>query len=625
MDETGKIQASWDRGAEIIRNLAKDLPNSPGVYRMLNAKGELLYVGKARSLKKRVMNYTQVERQPRRIVQMISETTEMMFVRTHTEVEALLLEANLIKRLRPRYNILLKDSKSFPYILITDGHDYPQLVKHRGARNRPGQYYGPFASAGSVNETVTTLQRAFMLRTCSDPVFAQRTRPCLQYHIKRCTAPCVDRVTREQYAEQVQQARDFMSGKSRMIQDRFVKAMEEASEALDFELAAQYRDRIRALAHVQLQQNINVTEIEDADVIAIAQREGCSCIQVFFFRGGQNFGNRAFFPKHDGDETPVDVLTAFLAQFYEDKPVPPLVLVSHVPEEKELLEQALCIREEKAHRVTITRPERGTRKRLMEFVGKNAADELVRYMVTRKGDAALLDGVAKLFELEGPPKRIEIYDNSHISGTDMVGGMVVAGPDGWIKGEYRKFNIRVADAADDYGMMREVITRRFRRIGEGTLAPGMDDWPDLVLIDGGLGQLGAVREALAELGIDDILNVVSIAKGPDRNAGREKFFIWGREMFQLPENDPVLHYLQRLRDEAHRFAIGTHRARRAKKITSSPLDGVPGIGAKRKKALLMHFGSGQAVARAGLADLEQVEGISKAVAGKIYNYFHENG
>lgn len=623
-DDASDTRTSLEKGADIIRAFAATLPNAPGVYRMLNVRGDLLYVGKAKALKKRVTSYTMVGRQPNRIRRMIAETADMMFVRTHTEVEALLLEANLIKKLKPRYNILLRDGKSFPYILITGDHDYPQLVKHRGARKRKGQYFGPFASGQAVNWTVQILQRAFMLRTCSDIVFAQRTRPCLQYHIKRCTAPCVHKVTQEEYAQQVQQARDFMTGKSREVQNGFAARMQAASDAMDYEAAAAYRDRIKALASIQARQDINTTEIDDADVIAIAQREGQSCIQVFFFRGGHNYGNRAFFPKHDGDETPEAVLTAFLAQFYEDKPVPPLILVSHLADEVGLLEEALSLRQDAARRVQIIRPERGTRRRLIEFVETNAVDALARHRLERAGDVALLDGVVKLFDLDETPKRIEVYDNSHISGSEMVGGMIAAGPEGFIKNAYRKFNIKTADAADDYGMMREVISRRFRRINDGSFAPGSEDWPDLLLIDGGLGQLHAVLEQLTEMGLAEQLNVVAISKGPDRNAGREKFFMPGRDMFQLPEHDPVLHYLQRLRDEAHRFAIGSHRARRIKKIGASPLDSIPGIGARRKKALLLRFGSAQDVAAAGMADLEKVEGISRAMAEKIYNFFHEN-
>lgn len=614
---------SLERGAEVIRACVKNLPNAPGVYRMLNAAGDILYVGKAKALKKRVVNYTHTAQLPHRLKRMVAETTEMVFVVTHTEVEALLLEANLIKKLKPRYNIQLRDGKSFSYIFITGDHDYPQLVKHRGARNRKGQYFGPFASTGAVNWTVTILQRAFMLRTCSDSVFSQRTRPCLQYHIKRCTAPCVQKVSMAEYAQQVEQARAFMTGKSRDIQENFAQQMQAASDALDFETAARLRDRIKALTTIQSRQDINVVEVDDADVVAIAQREGQSCVQVFFFRGGHNYGNRAYFPKHEKDETAESILGAFLAQFYEDKPAAPMILISHKVEDVSLLEEAFSAREGN-RRVRISVPERGTRKRLIDFVEKNASDALARHLLERAGDAAMLDGVAKLFDLDEPPKRIEVYDNSHIAGTDMVGGMIVAGPEGFVKNAYRKFNIKDADAGDDYGMMREVMTRRFRRVGEEGFGPGAEDWPDLLLIDGGLGQLSAVTDVLTEIGIVEQIAIVGIAKGPDRNAGREKFFMNGREMFQLPENDPVLHYLQRLRDEVHRYAIGSHRARRAKKIGASPLDSIPGIGASRKKALLQYFGSAQEVARAGVDALQKAEGISHATALKIYNFFHEN-
>lgn len=613
-----------ERGAEIIRTQVQLLPNAPGVYRMLNAKGDVLYVGKAVALKRRVVNYTQTAQLSNRLKRMVAETADMVFVVTHTEAEALLLEANLIKKLKPRYNIQLRDGKSFSYILITDDHDYPQLLKYRGARTRKGQYFGPFASTSAVNWTVTILQRAFMLRTCSDSVFAQRTRPCLQYHIKRCTAPCVHKVTQDEYAQQVQQARDFMTGKSRHIQDRFGALMQSASDELDFELAASYRDRIKALTAIQSRQDINVIEVDDADVVAVAQREGQSCVQVFFFRGGHNYGNRAYFPKHEKDETPEAILTAFLAQFYEDKPSAPLILISHQAEDVAVLEEALSAREDATGRVKILRPARGTRRRLVDFVAKNASDALARHLLERAGDAAMLDGVAKLFGLEDAPRRIEVYDNSHISGTDMVGGMIVAGPEGFLKSGYRKFNIRDAEAGDDFGMMREVIMRRFRRVGVDGFGPGAEDWPDVLLIDGGVGQLNAVHDVLVEMGIAEQLYVVAISKGPDRNAGREKFHMIGRAEFQLPEKDPVLHYLQRLRDEVHRYAIGTHRARRIKKVSSSPLDNIPGIGAKRKKALLRHFGSAQEAARAGISELEKVDGISRAVAEKIYNFFHEN-
>lgn len=616
-EEQSRPKTQLEKGAEIIRAFAQTLPNSPGVYRMLNDRGELLYVGKALALRKRVINYTQTDKLPLRLKRMVAETASMVFVHTHTEVEALLLEANLIKKLNPRYNILLKDGKSFPYILITGDHDFPQLVKHRGARSRKGKYFGPFASGHAVNWTVTTLQRVFMLRTCSDSVFAQRTRPCLQYHIKRCTAPCVQAVTKDEYAQQVRQAHDFLSGKSNAIQQEFAGRMQEASDRRDYEEAAVYRDRIKALTAIQARQDINVDGMDDADVVAIAQREGRSCVQVFFFRGGQNFGNRSFFPRHDADDKPEDVLSAFMAQFYADIPVPPQILISRGFDEIPLLERALNAREDVSRKVRISCPGRGTRRRLVDFVARNAQEALDRHLLERAGDQMLLEGVAKLFDMDEAPQRIEVYDNSHVSGTDMIGAFIVAGPEGFDKKSYRKFNIRKADAADDYGMMREVMSRRFARGLES------ESWPDLLLVDGGLGQLNAVMESLSDLGIADELAVVGIAKGADRNAGREKFFIPGRDMFQLPEHDPVLHYLQRLRDEAHRFAIGSHRARRSKKISASPLDSIPGIGAKRKKALLLHFGSAQEVARAGIDDLAKVDGISRSVAEKIYHFFHD--
>lgn len=617
------VPAALARGVEVVRAFVKTLPDAPGVYRMLNEKGDVLYVGKAKSLKKRVANYTQVARLSHRIQRMVAETSEMMVVRTHTEAEALLLESNLIKKLKPRYNVLLRDDKSFPYILITDDHEFPQVIKHRGSRSRKGHYFGPFASAGAVNRTIAVLQRAFMLRNCSDSVFAQRTRPCLQFHIKRCTAPCVNMVSREDYAKQVEQARAYLTGKSREIQEQMAAAMQAASDRMDYEEAAKFRDRLRALTSLQTRQDINFDGIGDVDAIALVMREGRSCVQVFFFRGGQNFGNRAYFPRHERDEEPETILAAFIAQFYESKPIPPHILISHNIPDADVIEDALNSRPNVERKTSIACPQRGERRRLIDFVANNARDALDRHLLERAGDAQLLDGVAELFGLDERPVRIEIYDNSHISGTDMVGAMVVAGPEGFMKSAYRKFNIRDASASDDYGMMQEVMSRRFRKAQEEGNGPGSEDWPDLLLIDGGLGQLNAVMETLADMGISEELNVVSIAKGPDRNAGREKFFMPGREMFQLPVNNATLHYLQRLRDEAHRFAIGAHRTRRAKHIGASPLDDVPGIGAKRKKALLLHFGSAQDVVRAGIADLEKVEGISHAVAERIYAYFHE--
>jgi excinuclease ABC subunit C len=625
------MTTSLDRGADIIRGYVNTLPDTPGVYRMLDEKGDVLYVGKAKSLRKRVVNYTHPAKQTLRIQRMIAQTVSMEFVNTHTEVEALLLESNLIKKLKPRYNILLRDDKSFPYILITGGHEFPQLTKHRGARNRKGAFFGPFAAAGSVNRVLIALQRAFMLRNCTDSFFATRKRPCLQYHIKRCTAPCVGLISKDEYAKQVDEAVFFLSGKSHEIQAELSLRMQEASAAMEYEKAASFRDRIKALTTIQARQDINVEGLKDVDVIAVYAENARYCVQVFFFRGGQNFGNRAYFPRHASDADVGVLLAAFIAQFYESKPVPPEIILSHEPEEKELLIEALSAANKAGQRVTMVVPQRGDRKRLVEFAFKNAQEAYAREQLKLVTENAHLEAIAKLFFMEAVPQRIEVYDNSHISGSMMVGAMIVAGAEGFQKASYRKFNIKNAAASDDYGMMREVMKRRFARaLKERSDKENVDaddgqgnDWPDLILIDGGLGQLNAVYEVLDELGIEDEVSVVSIAKGPDRNAGREKFFMRGHEMFQLPVDDPTLHYLQRLRDEAHRFAIGAHRTRRNMAISSSPLDAIPGIGAGRKKALLHHFGSAQEVANAGIADLEKVEGISRSVAEVIYNYFHE--
>ncbi|HEY8191043.1 MAG TPA: excinuclease ABC subunit UvrC [Alphaproteobacteria bacterium] len=603
------------RGIELVRRLARSLPDTPGVYRMLGEKGDTLYVGKAKALRKRVITYANMERLPVRIQRMVALTCALEFVHTHTEVEALLLETNLIKELNPAYNVLMRDDKSFPYIHITGDHEFPLLAKHRGARKAKGDYYGPFAAAGAVNRTIVAMQKAFMLRNCTDSFFAQRTRPCLQYHIKRCTGPCVAMVTAKSYAGQVKDARAFLSGRSAEVQARLAKAMQEASERQDYEAAAFLRDRIRALTSIQTAQDINIRNMGDADVFGIFKKDGRSCVQVFFFRSGQNFGNRAYFPKHDPEESEGAILAALVAQFYANKPVPREIVVSHDMPERELLQSALAT--QRGADVTICLPQRGARQRLAEFAVQNAKNALAQEVIRNSSEQKLLRGVAELFGLDEPPARIEVYDNSHISGTNMVGAMIVAGPEGFRKSAYRKFNIKTAEASDDYGMMREVLQRRFKRLADDA------ERPDLVLIDGGQGQLNTVMEALGELGVADDVRVVSIAKGPDRNAGREKFFMSGREPFQLPIDDPVLHYLQRLRDEAHRFAIGTHRARRSKQISASPLDDVPGIGARRKKALLHHFGSGQEVTRAAVKDLEKVEGISRAMAQKIYNHFHE--
>lgn len=623
-DDDDMPLTALERGAALIRGFARSLPETPGVYRMLNAAGDILYVGKAKALQRRVLSYAQVEKQPLRLQRMIAETVDMLFMHTHTEVEALLLESNLIKKLKPRYNVLLRDDKSFPYIMITGDHDFPLLTKHRGAHKRKGEYFGPFASAASVNHTVAILQRAFMLRNCADTVFANRSRPCLQYHIKRCTAPCVGYVSKEEYGAQVKLAHDFLSGKSREVQDVFAGKMQEASAAQDYEEAAKYRDRIKALTMIQSSQDVNVSGLGDVDIIGLHQDNGRSCVMVFFFRGGQNFGNRAYFPRHAADDLPEDIMAAFIAQFYENKPVPKELFLSHPASEARLLEEALTVRVKGKYKVRLSVPEKGQKRRLIELVMHNAREALTREALQLAGTGKLLDGVATLFGMDEPPQRIEVYDNSHIAGTNMVGGLIVAGPEGFRKNAYRKFNIREAAESDDYAMMREVMQRRFSKAIEEGKGPDTEDWPDLVLIDGGLGQLNAVRGVFEDLGVMDSLTLVSIAKGPERNAGREKFFMPDRDMFQLPIDDPVLHYLQRLRDEAHRFAIGSHRARRTKQISASPLDDVPGIGAKRKKALLLHFGSGQDVAVAGIQDLEQVEGISRTVAEKIYNHFHDN-
>jgi excinuclease ABC subunit C len=615
-------------GAAVLRAALPTLPLTPGVYRMLDAKGDALYVGKARALRKRVAQYLQFDRMPNRLLRMVSETRRLEIVTTHTEVEALLLESNLIKRLMPRYNVLLRDDKSFPYIALIEDHDFAQVAKHRGSRDRKGRYFGPFASAGAVNQTLTAMQRAFLLRSCSDAIFSARTRPCLLFQIKRCSAPCVGRISKEDYAKLVAEAVDFLEGRSHDAQGELAAKMQVAADAMDFETAAMYRDRIRALTAVQARQDINVEGLGDSDVVAIHAEGGQTCIQVFFFRGGRNYGNRAYFPRHDRNLATGDVLAAFLGQFYADKPPPPTVALSEDVPERELLEQALGTRADT--RVRILVPERGDKRKPVDHALANAREALARRMAESGAQSKLLDGVAATFGLEAPPKRIEVYDNSHIQGTNAIGGMIVAGPEGFMKAQYRKFNIRgpgksdTGAGGDDYAMMREVFERRFSRALREDAGRDGGTWPDLVLVDGGPGQLSSVMGVLAELGIDD-LNVVGIAKGPDRDAGRERFFMPGREPFQLEPRDPVLYYLQRLRDEAHRFAIGGHRARRSKGLEKSALDEVPGIGPRRKKALLLHFGSAASVKRAGLADLEAVGGVGKAAAKKIYDHFHGGG
>ncbi|MBO0343817.1 excinuclease ABC subunit UvrC [Roseibium sp. CAU 1637] len=636
-----EMPAPVPKGVEVIADQVKRLPLGPGVYRMLDENGDVLYVGKARSLKKRVTSYTRLQGQSNRIIRMILSTASMEFVVTRTETEALLLEANLIKRLRPRFNVLLRDDKSFPYILITGDHDAPAIIKHRGARKRKGDYFGPFASAGAVDRTINALQKAFLIRNCADSYYENRSRPCLLYQIKRCAGPCTNEIDPADYSGLVAEAKSFLSGRSGLIKTDLVKQMEAASENLDFERAAIYRDRLSALSHVQSQQGINPQKVEEADVFAVHQEGGQTCIQVFFFRTGQNWGNRAYYPKADKSLEEVSVLESFLAQFYDDKPAPRLILLSHTLEEQELLATALSEKTER--KVAVQTPQRGEKRELVEHALTNAREALGRRLAETSSQTRLLEGVAEAFGLAKTPRRIEVYDNSHIMGTNAVGGMIVAGPEGFAKGHYRKFNIKSQDIVpgDDYGMMREVLTRRFSRLlkensdeapgaiqpeqmTEGTEKDASDvpAWPDLVFIDGGLGQLNAVRETLKELGITGV-PLVGIAKGPDRDAGREKFFIPGKDSFMLPERDPVLYFVQRLRDEAHRFAIGTHRARRKKDITKNPLDDIAGIGPTRKRALLRHFGTAKAVSKAGVDDLSSVPGISEAIAKLVYDHFHE--
>ncbi len=636
-------------GAELIAALAKRLPAQPGVYRMFGKDGEVLYVGKARSLKARVANYTRLGGHTQRIARMIRETRQMEFVTVRTETEALLLEANLIKRLRPRFNVLLRDDKSFPYILVSGDHDAPAIMKHRGARSRKGQYFGPFASAGAVGRTINSLQRAFLLRTCTDSVYETRTRPCLLHQIKRCAAPCTGEISLENYGELVSEAKAFLSGRSNQIKNGMSKAMQEASDDLDFERAAVYRDRLAALSHVQSHQGINPTGIEEADVFAIQQQGGMTCIQVFFFRTGQNWGNRAYFPKADSSLGPQEVLGAFLAQFYDDKPVPRLILLPLEVDEQPLLAEALGLKG--ARKIDIAVPSRGLKKDLVDHATSNAREALGRRLAETSSQARLLKGVQETFGLPHPPRRIEVYDNSHIMGTAAVGAMIVAGPAGFAKAHYRKFNIKdtTITPGDDFGMMKEVMTRRFSRlIKEHSDGPqpaasasnnvdeveeeedvlsseAMPAWPDLVLIDGGKGQISAVRSILDELGIADKVTTIGVAKGLDRDAGRERFIVEGRDAFSLPPRDPVLYFLQRLRDEAHRFAIGTHRAKRKKELVKNPLDEIGGIGPSRKRALLHHFGTAKAVSRAALSDLKVVEGISETMAKSIYEHFHERG
>jgi excinuclease ABC subunit C len=613
------------KGPARIDAYLKTLPDAPGVYRMLNDKGEVLYVGKAKSLKKRVSSYAKGGGHNDRITRMISETAEMLFVTTASETEALLLESNLIKRLKPRYNVSYRDDKSFPNILLREDHRFPQLLKHRGAKSTKGVYFGPFASAGAVTRTLNTLQRAFLLRSCSDSVFESRTRPCLLFQIKRCSAPCTGRIDEPGYAELVRETEEFLNGKSRVVQDELVRQMNTASDQMDFEAAARFRDRIKAMSHVQLQQGINPTTFAEADVFAAFQQGGETCIQVFFFRAGQNWGNRPYFPRHPRELSTDEVLEAFVTQFYDERPAPRMVLLSEEIANVALIAEALCLRAE--HKVEVAVPQRGEKREIVEMALNNAREQLGRRMAENSAQRELLEGVAETFGMETPPRRIEVYDNSHIQGTNALGGMIVAGPDGFEKGEYRKFNIKSQDLTpgDDYGMMREVLTRRFARLVKEA---GEDDakakWPDVALIDGGPGQLSVARAVLEDLGVEDVL-LVGISKGPDRDAGREHFYMAGREPFRLDPKSPVLYYLQRLRDEAHRFAIGSHRKKRSKAIGANPLDEIAGIGAARKRALLQHFGSARAVSAASLADLESVGGVSHAMAKKVYDFFHPAG
>lgn len=608
-------------GRALIRDMARKLPTGAGVYRMIDQHGDVMYVGKARNLKARVSSYASGKAHTNRVTRMIGRVHDLIVVTTDTESQALLMEAQLIKRYMPPYNVLLRDDKSFPYILIRTDHTWPQLKKHRGAQSIKGHYFGPFASAGAVNSTLNTLQRAFLLRSCSDGVFNARTRPCLLHQIKRCSAPCVDRVDPEEYQSLVDDARQFLTGKSQRIQRVLSEQMAAASEGLEFERAAAIRDRIKALASIQGHQGVTAGDVEDADVIAAHEQGGHTCVQVFFLRAGQNWGNRAYFPKHDPSQSLEEVLEAFIGQFYDSRPAPATILLSHDFAERPLMEEALSLRS--PVKISLLVPKRGDKARMVALAQRNAKDALALRMAESASQQQVLAELANIFDLDGPPKRIEAYDNSHISGTDAIGAMIVAGPDGYIKNSYRKFNIRNADLTpgDDYGMMREVLTRRFGRLVKEDPERSRGQWPDLVLIDGGAGQLSAAEAVLAELGIED-LPLVAIAKGPDRNAGRERFFMPGREPFTLDPRGAVMYYLQRLRDEVHRFAIGTHRAKRAGNMSKSQLDEVPGIGPSRKKALLAHFGSARAVAGAALEDLEAADGISKAVARRIHDYFH---
>ncbi|QUJ75613.1 excinuclease ABC subunit UvrC [Sulfitobacter albidus] len=611
-------------GYDVIQGYLKTLDGSPGVYRMLDSESRVLYVGKARNLKARVSNYARPSGHSGRIARMIANTASMMFLTTRTETEALLLEQNLIKQLKPKFNVLLRDDKSFPNILVTTGHDYPQIKKHRGAKKEKGAYYGPFASAGAVNRTLNQLQRVFLLRDCSNSQFEARTRPCLQYQIKRCSAPCVGKISAEDYAQTVQDAQKFLSGKTTGIQQRLAAEMGKASEEMEFERAAALRDRIKALTQVQTAQGINPKGVSEADIIALHMADGQACVQVFFIRSGQNWGNHDYYPRVGDDVDAAEVLEAFIGQFYDTREPPRQLILSNQIENPDLMAEALGSKIDR--KVEILVPQRGEKAELVDGALRNARESLARKMAESATQTKLLKGLADAFELPKAPERIEVYDNSHIQGAFAVGAMIVAGPEGMMKNQYRKFNIRGDDLTpgDDFGMMKEVLTRRFKRLLKEDPDRKEGHWPDLLLIDGGAGQVSAVREIMVEYGVEDI-PMVGVAKGEDRDAGKEEFYRTGKPVKALRHNDPVLYFIQRLRDEAHRFAIGTHRAKRAKSVGATPLDDVPGVGATRKRALLAHFGSAKAVGRANLNDLKAVEGVSDALAETIYAYFHERG
>ena len=610
-------------GYEVVQGYLKTLDSSPGVYRMLDRESRVLYVGNARNLRARVSNYSRPSAQhSARIARMISMTASMMFLTTRTETEALLLEQNLIKQLKPKFNVLLRDDKSFPNILVTGDHAFPQIKKHRGAKKEKGAYYGPFASAGAVNRTLNQLQRVFLLRNCTDSQFSTRTRPCLQYQIKRCSGPCVGLISEQDYARSVRDAERFLSGRSTDIQAELAGQMQKASEEMEFERAAALRDRIRAMTQVQTAQGINPRGVDEADIVALHLEQGQACVQVFFIRAGQNWGNRDFYPRVGADVEPAEVLEAFLGQFYDTKDPPRQLILSNQIENPDLMTDALS--QKLGRKVELLVPRRGEKAELVDSALRNARESLARKMAESATQTRLLKGLAEAFDLPKPPERVEVYDNSHIQGTNAVGAMIVAGPEGFMKNSYRKFNIKGDDLVpgDDFGMMKEVLHRRFKRLLSEDPDRSKGMWPDLLLIDGGAGQVSAVAQIMGEHGVGDI-PMVGVAKGVDRDAGKEEFHRIGKRPFALRHNDPVLYFVQRMRDEAHRFAIGTHRARRAKSSMKNPLDDIPGVGAARKRALLAHFGSAKAVGRANLADLKAVEGVSEGLAQKVYDFFHD--